>query len=316
MMKTPASTIIDKDKLLHEMVSRNQWGTYFGVSQDVLDQVWSKLIDPSGHSVSYITMEIAADRDVFNPVKDRLATLELSGSTRALALGGAFALGFQDADAVFHQPGVLDRAQGFGGSIQRFGSSGALTTLSAGGSWLSGGIALGVQHLSYGANATTPIDGADLLSLSRDPGSLRANGDVGVSELVLSLGYVLVFHGEVFEHITVLALIGAMLLSVPLNLFLCAAHVGLGACCSVRARTTQGAGLLLGGLITAFFFLVSGLAGLVWFTDLRADAIRFMAWMAERSFWFQYLSVLFLLVAVTAGVFVPRRLQVRGPGRP
>ena len=83
-MKTPVSTIIDKDKLLHQMISRDQWGTYFGVSQDVLDLVWSKLTSPSGESVSYITMEIAADRDVFNPVKDRLTALELSGSTDPL----------------------------------------------------------------------------------------------------------------------------------------------------------------------------------------------------------------------------------------
>jgi hypothetical protein len=115
--------------------------------------------------------------------------LELPGSTRALALGDAFALGFGDPDALFYQPGVLDRIQGLAGSIQRYGPSATLTTFSAGTSWLSGGIGLGIQHLSYGADGTDPIDGADLLALPRDPGSLRTNGDRGVSELVVSLGY-------------------------------------------------------------------------------------------------------------------------------
>jgi len=115
--------------------------------------------------------------------------LELAGSTRALALGDAFALGLRDSNGVFYQPGTLDRVQGFSGSIQRFGSSATLTTFSAGRPWYSGGIALGIQHLSYGAPGEEPVSGDNLLQLSRDPGSLRSNGDLGVSERVVSLGY-------------------------------------------------------------------------------------------------------------------------------
>ncbi len=66
--------------------------------------------------------------------------LELPASTRALALGNSFALGFSDADAVFYHPGLLDRAQGMATSLQRFGANGTLTTLSAGRSW--GGVGL------------------------------------------------------------------------------------------------------------------------------------------------------------------------------
>ncbi len=124
--------------------------------------------------------------------------LELPASTRALALGNSFALGFQDSDAVFYQPGLLNRAQGYSGSIQRYGPSSTLATFSAGGSWLSGGVVLGIQHLSYGADAPdweSGFLGSDLLGLPVDIGSLRENGDLGVSELVMSAGYGRVIKG-------------------------------------------------------------------------------------------------------------------------
>jgi hypothetical protein len=104
-------------------------------------------------------------------------------------LGNSFAFGFPDSDAVFYHPGVLGRVQGLSGSVQKYGSSSTLTTFSAGTSWLSGGVALGVQHLSYGAEATAPILGSDLLGLSADAGSLRDNGIIAASELVISAGY-------------------------------------------------------------------------------------------------------------------------------
>ncbi len=115
--------------------------------------------------------------------------LELPASTRALALGNSFALGFQDSDAVFFQPGLLNRAQGLSGSVQRYGSSSTLATFSAGRAWLSGGVVLGIQHLSYGADAPARTLGSDLLKLPADIGSLRENGNVGASELVVSAGY-------------------------------------------------------------------------------------------------------------------------------
>lgn len=78
-MKTPSH--IDKDQILHNMLSKNSWGTYFGVSQKVLDNVWNALTSPEGNSVIYISMEIAADRDAFHPIKDRLNELGIDGST-------------------------------------------------------------------------------------------------------------------------------------------------------------------------------------------------------------------------------------------
>ena len=58
---------------------------------------------------------------------------------------------------------------------------------------MSGGVVLGIQHLSYGANVTEPfhqpIPEADVLGLPADMGSLRDKGRLGVSELVVSAGY-------------------------------------------------------------------------------------------------------------------------------
>lgn len=83
-MTKSSSTFIDKDKILHNMISTNHWGTYFGVSQEVQDQVWNNLTAPSGNSATYISMEIAADRDAFHPIKSRLLELDITGSTDPL----------------------------------------------------------------------------------------------------------------------------------------------------------------------------------------------------------------------------------------
>ena len=115
--------------------------------------------------------------------------LELPASTRALALGNAFALGFQDPDAIFYHPGLLNRGQGMVGGIQWFAAGGTLTTLSAGQAWFGGGVALGIQHLAYQvpSSAIETVDG--ILGLPADEGSLRDSGEAGSSEMVVSAGY-------------------------------------------------------------------------------------------------------------------------------
>ena len=115
--------------------------------------------------------------------------LELPANTKALALGNAFALGFQDPDAVFYHPGLLNRAQGMAVSVQRFGEASTLAAFSAGTSWYKGGVVLGAQLLTYGADAGNSVEAEDILALSDDPGSIRDEGSVGVSEMALSLGY-------------------------------------------------------------------------------------------------------------------------------
>lgn len=76
--------IVDKDSELFNLLSRNEYGTFFGVSQEVLDRVWSNLTSPAGNSVVYASMEIGADLDVFHPVKDRLNSLQIKHSTDAV----------------------------------------------------------------------------------------------------------------------------------------------------------------------------------------------------------------------------------------
>ena len=74
-------TIINPDQVLRSMLSSNKLGTFFGVSQEVLDNVWNSLTSPDGNSVTYISMEIGADRDVFHPVQTRLLEMDVTGST-------------------------------------------------------------------------------------------------------------------------------------------------------------------------------------------------------------------------------------------
>jgi len=67
------------------MMAVNRFGTFFGVSQEVLDSVWQRLTSPAGESVAYVSMEIGADLDVFNPVRKKLLQLEISEDTNPAA---------------------------------------------------------------------------------------------------------------------------------------------------------------------------------------------------------------------------------------
>jgi len=73
--------IVDADKTLRGMVSTNRFGKFFGVHQKVLDQVWNELTSPDGNSVTYISMEIGADLDVYHPVKKKLLAMEIHESS-------------------------------------------------------------------------------------------------------------------------------------------------------------------------------------------------------------------------------------------
>ena len=64
--------------LLRDMIATNKFGTFFGISQKVLDSVWQALTSPTGESVTYISMEIGADLDVFHPVRNKLNRLEIT----------------------------------------------------------------------------------------------------------------------------------------------------------------------------------------------------------------------------------------------
>jgi starch phosphorylase len=77
-------SITDQETALKDMVAKNKWGTFFGVSQATLDRVWGNLTAPEGNSVVYITMEIGADLDVFHPVQKHLRDLEITDSTNSI----------------------------------------------------------------------------------------------------------------------------------------------------------------------------------------------------------------------------------------
>jgi len=65
---------------LLDLVAKNQFGTFFGVSQKVFDNVWNNITGKDQNSVVYISMEIGADPDVFHPIKDKLMDLEKTDS--------------------------------------------------------------------------------------------------------------------------------------------------------------------------------------------------------------------------------------------
>ena len=73
-------TLTDQETLLNKMLAKSSSGTFFGVSQKVFDQVWSNLTAEDGNSAVYISMEIGADWDVFNPVKKYLQQNEITNS--------------------------------------------------------------------------------------------------------------------------------------------------------------------------------------------------------------------------------------------
>ncbi|GAB4341091.1 MAG: alpha-glucan family phosphorylase [Desulfobulbaceae bacterium] len=61
---------------IRNLFCSNNFGAFFGVSQQTLDLVWSRLTAADRNSVLYISMEIGADPDVYNPVRDLLLRLE------------------------------------------------------------------------------------------------------------------------------------------------------------------------------------------------------------------------------------------------
>ncbi|MDA8419347.1 MAG: alpha-glucan family phosphorylase, partial [Desulfobacteraceae bacterium] len=85
------------------MIASNKYGTFFGVKQETLDAVWTALTDPAGHSVTYVSMEIGADNDAHNPVKDRLQKLPFSSKDARLKYF---------ANKFLHDPGKIPNYSG------------------------------------------------------------------------------------------------------------------------------------------------------------------------------------------------------------
>lgn len=67
-----------------DLVCVNDFGTFFGVTQQTFDRVWNRLTVPDGNSAVYVSMEIGADPDVFHPVHDFLVAREITVSADPL----------------------------------------------------------------------------------------------------------------------------------------------------------------------------------------------------------------------------------------
>jgi hypothetical protein len=109
--------------------------------------------------------------------------LELPASTRALGLGNVFVLSTATSDAVFYNAGLVNAARGFGVDVQRYRSASTLATVSAATALGGGGLAVGVQMLSF-----TTVGNTVLLTPD-DAGALLNSGGVAASEMVATIGY-------------------------------------------------------------------------------------------------------------------------------
>jgi len=69
---------IHSQTVLADMLSNNTTGTFFGVSQKTLETVWDSLTAAHGNSVTYVSMEIGAENDVYNPIKSYLQKVNVN----------------------------------------------------------------------------------------------------------------------------------------------------------------------------------------------------------------------------------------------
>ena len=112
--------------------------------------------------------------------------LELTASTRAAALGGAFWTAGDGGHAIFHHPALIS-GEGFSASRRRLGGTTHIT-MSGSGGWMGGTVSAGVSFLEYGTVADSPLE------LPRDAAELIGGGDMAASEYTASVG----FANEVF----------------------------------------------------------------------------------------------------------------------
>jgi hypothetical protein len=107
---------------------------------------------------------------------------QLPNSTRAMALGDAYAMGSGHADAIFYHPSLLENAGGMGLEVQRWGGHSSSAAVSAAFDFLGGGLGIGLRSLQYGAD-----DGTDPAPGGQD--HLFDLGPRPVSERIATIGY-------------------------------------------------------------------------------------------------------------------------------
>ena len=107
--------------------------------------------------------------------------LELTASTRAFALGGAFWTAGDGSHAILHHPALIS-GEGFSVSRQRLGGTTHIS-MSGSGSWMGGTVSAGVSFLEYGTVADSPLE------LPREAAELIGGGDMAASEYTASVGF-------------------------------------------------------------------------------------------------------------------------------
>jgi hypothetical protein len=110
-------------------------------------------------------------------------TTRLPASTRAMALGDAYAMDSGHADAIFYHPALLTGAGGFGLELQRWGSAASAAAASGAVQWLGGGVGIGLRSLQYGAA------GSGTAAAPRGQDAMFDFGTTPVSELVGTIAY-------------------------------------------------------------------------------------------------------------------------------
>ncbi len=108
--------------------------------------------------------------------------LQLPADARALAMGGAFALGSSDAAALFYNP-AFSTGSGVSLGIQRYGGAGTTVSLAAAAEWWGGRVGLGLLSAEYGVSAFDLIGGVEESALAR-------SGPETVAEQVAVASYV------------------------------------------------------------------------------------------------------------------------------
>ncbi len=141
------------------------------------------------HLIVFVLASIAPGRASAQSDGSAPLTLTLPASTRALGLGGAFVLSGATADGLFYNPALINTARGFGIDVQRYRSTATLGTLAVARALGSGGLAMGVQVLSF------PVLGGTVVSVPDNAEALLQNGPIGAAEFVATLGYAQVIKG-------------------------------------------------------------------------------------------------------------------------
>ena len=109
--------------------------------------------------------------------------LEIPGSVRASGLGGAYLLQSPLPDILFVQTGAIGDARGTSAAYQDFGPNGRGFNAAGAMAWWGGGVAVGVQTLSYSAASEDPASLPPLQS------AVGADNLTPVSETAVTLGY-------------------------------------------------------------------------------------------------------------------------------